>query len=119
MKIYRIIVRNKPEHGFSFDVELNADHPVYPGHFPNRAITPGVMLVSMVKDLVEEVKEVKLELVEAKNIKFLRPMYPDQKEVYIIDFSVEQEQSKYQVKATASVGEVAYFKLSATFESIS
>ena len=119
MKIYRIINRNKSELGFSFDVGLNADHPVYPGHFPNRAITPGVLLVSMVKDLVEEVKEVELELVEARNIKFLQPMHPDENEVYTVHFTVEQEENKYQVKATASVGEVAYFKLSATFESIS
>ena len=116
MKIYRIIKRIPSDTDYCFEFGLNADHPVYVGHFPDRAITPGVLLASMVQDLMEEVKEVKLQLIEAKNIKFMQPLHPDQNETYTLNFTVEEVESNYKVKAIATIGAVPYFKLSATFE---
>ena len=116
MKIYKIIQQKTSDTDYSYEFGLNADHPVYAGHFPSRAITPGVLLASMIQDLVEEVKGLKLQLTAARNIKFMEPLYPDQNEVYSLNFTVEEEKHNYKVKAIAHIGKKPYFKLSATFE---
>ena len=34
-------------------IELNASHQIFDGHFPNNPITPGVIQLQIVKELLE------------------------------------------------------------------
>ena len=59
-------------------VRLLPESPVYQGHFPGYPITPGVCLVEIALELMEEMagQAGKVRLVAAKNIKFTSPVIP-------------------------------------------
>ena len=61
-------------------VRLLPESPVYRGHFPGYPITPGVCLVEIALELMEEMagQAGKVRLVAAKNIKFTSPVLPSE-----------------------------------------
>lgn len=59
-----------------YDVRLDPEHFIYKAHFPGEPITPGVCIMQMVMELLEDAVGEKLELNTAKNIKFLRVIQP-------------------------------------------
>ena len=84
-------------------VSLNADHPIYQGHFPGNPVVPGVCQVQMVKELVEKAVNHSLTLFESDNIKFLlmiNPQVNPQLEVNILIKPISDQ----QISATASIG---------------
>ena len=58
-------------------VRLLPDSPIYQGHFPGWPITPGVCLVQIALELMEEMAgQAGHDLVAAKSIKFTSPIIP-------------------------------------------
>lgn len=69
-------------------VRLNPKHPIYQAHFPGEPITPGVCIIQIAKELLEENLQVgkdcqnektslgQYHLVAVKNVKFLAPISP-------------------------------------------
>lgn len=62
-------------------VRLLPDSPIYQGHFPGWPITPGVCLVQIALELMEEMAgqaghDGQVHLVAAKSIKFTSPIIP-------------------------------------------
>lgn len=59
-----------------FTLKLNASDVIYQAHFPGEPVTPGVCLVQMAGELLEECLGRKLQLKKAVNVKFLSPVSP-------------------------------------------
>ena len=59
-------------------IKLNAGHFIYQAHFPGEPITPGVCIVQIAKELLEETVGRKLQVVKVKNVKFLSVVTPTQ-----------------------------------------
>ncbi len=57
-------------------IKLNKDHGVYNGHFPNNPITPGVISIQIIKEILEEHLGYELFLREVINIKYISPINP-------------------------------------------
>lgn len=69
-------------------VRLNSEHPIYQAHFPGEPITPGVCIIQIAKELLEEALQGgnycendknwqgQNHLVAVKNVKFLAPISP-------------------------------------------
>jgi 3-hydroxyacyl-[acyl-carrier-protein] dehydratase len=69
-------------------VRLNSEHPIYQAHFPGEPITPGVCIIQIAKELLEEALQRgnycendknwqgQYHLVAVKNVKFLAPISP-------------------------------------------
>lgn len=57
-------------------IDLRQDHEIFSGHFPGNPVLPGVCMVQIIKELVEEVKHIPVVLKTAQNIKFLHPVNP-------------------------------------------
>ena len=71
-------IRNRQAQGtaVSFDLLLNADHPIYHAHFPGEPITPGVCVIQIAKELLEETLGRPLAVRAVKNVKFLAVISP-------------------------------------------
>ncbi|MFT3739400.1 MAG: hypothetical protein QM786_11630 [Breznakibacter sp.] len=52
-------------------VSFNQNNPVYKGHFPQVPVTPGVCQILVIKELLAGVLGTQLQLVKAREIKFL------------------------------------------------
>lgn len=66
--------------GSGVTLRLLPESPVYKGHFPGYPITPGVCLVEMALEAIEQMANQvghDVKLVAAKNIKFTSPVFPD------------------------------------------
>ena len=99
---------------WKFNISLNKSHPVYAGHFPQRAVAPGVMLTQMIKNLIEGELQQELKMTSARNIKFLNMMLPETASSVDVDIEVKREE-EILVNAIAKIKEDTYVKISACF----
>ncbi|MBR5688693.1 MAG: beta-hydroxyacyl-ACP dehydratase [Prevotella sp.] len=68
----------------AFDIALHADHVIYRAHFPGQPVTPGVCILQIIGELLEEHLHQALQLCQVKNLKFVRPLSPvDNNEVTV------------------------------------
>jgi 3-hydroxyacyl-[acyl-carrier-protein] dehydratase len=99
-------------------VSLNAEHPVFQGHFPGNPVVPGVCQVQMVKELIEKAVGMPLMLRESDNIKFLAMISPVA--VPLVELSIQLRNTNEKViSATATIGsaEKIFLKFKGKFES--
>jgi 3-hydroxyacyl-[acyl-carrier-protein] dehydratase len=75
--LYQIIRQEADgETAVSFELCLNPGCFIYKAHFPGQPITPGVCMVQMGKELLEELTGKALDIVFVKNVKFLSVLVP-------------------------------------------
>ena len=67
-----------PENSVKGLIELNAEHIIYKGHFPQMPVVPGVMQIQIIKELLEEALDKKLQMLNGNNIKFMGMIIPTQ-----------------------------------------
>lgn len=97
-------IENMETFGTELKAELviNAGHQIFEGHFPGQPVVPGVCMMEMVKEMVEQVTGKKTNLVKVQEIKFLA----------VIDPSVNNLVSaniKYAAGGDGSINVVASF----------
>jgi 3-hydroxyacyl-[acyl-carrier-protein] dehydratase len=113
------IVSQQQEEGLDvFHVRLNPEWPIYKAHFPGHPITPGVCIVQMVQELLQVLLHRELRLYQAKNVKYVSIVSPDDVLDLTVTFSKIEEQPGGSLKVQAQVanGEMLFTKLSVTFE---
>ena len=80
--LYKIISKEEDGSMVNYTIELNPSCVIYQAHFPKEPITPGVCIVQIGKELIEELLtekmsvSCKLEIVKVKNVKFLSVISP-------------------------------------------
>jgi len=57
-------------------ITLNADHQIFEGHFPGQPVVPGVCMMQMVKEVLENIVGTKTKLLKAGDMKFLAILNP-------------------------------------------
>ena len=72
----------------SYELLLNAEHTIYQAHFPNEPITPGVCILQILKELLEEHTGKQYEITKVKNVKFLSILSPA--ETPIVTFVIDK-----------------------------
>lgn len=82
--LYKIISKEEVNSIFNYTVELNPSCMIYEAHFPGEPITPGVCIVQIGKEVIEDLlleqssASRRLEIIKAKNIKFLSVISPNE-----------------------------------------
>ncbi len=77
-ELYTIKGKDVTDKGASYDVRLNPSHFIYQAHFPGEPITPGVCIVQIAKELLEDFMGKLLQIDKVKNVKFLSVLTPRQ-----------------------------------------
>ena len=72
---------------------INADHKIFEGHFPNQPVVPGVCMMQMIKEIVEEVIEKQTNLVQAAELKFLAVINPLENNLINASIKIAAEES--------------------------
>ncbi len=72
-KLYTIrrLDANQDGSGFTAEIDLDAGHPLFEGHFPGNPILPGVCTVQIIKEVLEQSIHRTLRMSKAGNIKYL------------------------------------------------
>jgi len=95
-----------------FRIKLNAAHFVFKAHFPNNPITPGVLLIQMIKELFGSLKGRKFKLNTLKNVKFSAPINPIQFPEIDCSLNFSEKENFYYVKAVIKENETIFAKVS-------
>lgn len=114
-EFFKIISLETGENNISALLEINAEHKIFEGHFPEQPVVPGVCQMQMVKEIIEQVLEKETELSSAAEMKFLAVIDPTQNN--IISVSVRYSIEEASIKATASLfkDELVHFKFKGVF----
>ncbi|MBV9962955.1 MAG: 3-hydroxyacyl-ACP dehydratase [Parafilimonas sp.] len=100
--------------------KLNAEHEIFTGHFPKQPVLPGVCMMQMVKEIVENFRNQKLQLLKADDIKFSSMIDPAQNaEVkFMLQYGLNEIQ---QINVNAKIlnnKDVVCCKMKATYKII-
>lgn len=102
---------------YTIDIELNPNHEVYKGHFPNNPIAPGVCLTQMVKETVEHITKKNLTMVTGDNLKFTAILNPVVNPHVILTLSIKtKENGNLQADSSVSAGGTNFFSIKASYK---
>lgn len=114
---FRIQAHDESESGFSYSIALNRDHFIYRAHFPGEPITPGVCIVQVATELLEEHYGFRLYLTDVVNAKFLEVINPTESNLLEYRFTkILRDADLLKVSVTVSHGECTYSKLSLKYK---
>ncbi|WP_228852841.1 hypothetical protein [Aegicerativicinus sediminis] len=100
----------------SCSISLNADHPIYQGHFPSDPITPGVVFFQALKQILEINLNKKLLMTEVKKAKFLEITRPKISDSLIFNINFRLNNGAFDVKnKTTFTNHTVLFNCNATF----
>lgn len=112
---YSVIKTIENETGYSTEVKINKDHQLYQGHFPNRPVTPGVVLMQLFKEEAERITKQKLQLQQASNVKFTAVVDPNQEENFKLHSTLDVSDGLVTLKGTAEHKNCIALKINAVY----
>ena len=115
--LYTIVSHWQDESSATFQVRLHPEWAIYKAHFPGHPITPGVCIVQMMQELLQEYAHRELNLLQAKTVKYTAIISPEETAELTVAFSKVEPlpDGGLKVQAQVSSGETLFTKLSATF----
>ena len=86
----------------SFSIQINASHEIFNVHFPKFKVTPGVVMLQIVKNVLEQELHCKLQLQQASQLKFLNVVEPDKNSELNFEVNFTSETNKTSTKILVS-----------------
>ena len=96
-------------------IHIHPEHEIFKGHFPDQPVVPGVCMVQIVKELLEQLMQKKLLFSKGHQIKFLQLLVPAKEDAIQVNISWKEEDYQYHVQADFKKNNEAVFKLSGIF----
>lgn len=98
------------------DLVINPYHEIFTGHFPGQPVLPGVCMIQIVKELVEDAVAKKLMMHIADSCKFLNMLDPTQSREIHATISYTNHHNKIQVNAVLKNNEIVLLKMQSGFK---
>ncbi len=115
---YSVIKSTQNEEEFTSIIKINKEHPLYKGHFPDRPVTPGVILMQLFKEEAERRCKCELQLVTASNVKFMAVVDPNLCDLLTLQSTISAEDGIFKLKGIAKQNDTISLKISATYLSV-
>ena len=95
---------------------INASHSIFDGHFPGQPVVPGVCMMQMVKEIVENSLSKETKLLKAHEMKFLAVIDPSRNNLInaTIKYSIAED-NDITVTATFFKDDLTHFKFKGIF----
>lgn len=116
--LYRVIETHVDEVTCEYDIELNPDCDIYRGHFPDNPITPGVVMMGIAREVMEETLGSKLRLSEVPSVKYTSVLSPLEYPVVKYNISYNIDGKVVKGKVTILSGTVIFARMSLVWETI-
>lgn len=112
---YRILAINRIGNDYKIEAELMADHPIYKGHFPQKAVVPGVCTLTIIKECLAEILARHVAFASIRECKYVSALTPQEGLRIIIALTVAEEGRVVAVVERAESGQTV-LKLKAVLE---
>ncbi|MCF4101633.1 hydroxymyristoyl-ACP dehydratase [Gillisia sp. M10.2A] len=97
-------------------LQINKEHKLYKGHFPERPVTAGVILMQLFKEEAERITGHQLQLSKANNIKFMVVVDPDVSEDFVLHSTIEIDGDRVKLKGFAKHNEAVAIKINTLYK---
>lgn len=97
------------------DITLNAAHGIFEGHFPGQPVVPGVCMLQMQREILEEALGIKLQLKESSMIKFLTMLVPTQYDAATFNMDIQESDHALLVTSTLTASDVVFLKFKGSY----
>ena len=116
--LYTIVKETAVDKHYTFDLNLDKDHKIYKGHFPGFPVTPGVIQMKIIHELVEYKTGQKFNLTRATRAKFLRPIDPTKTSGITVNIKTDKTRDGLNISAEmlSTVGKHSSYR--ALFEEV-
>lgn len=112
---YTVTELNNETNKLNAVIEINPGHEIFQGHFPGQPVVPGVCMVQIVKELMEQLTGKNLLFSKGHQLKFLQLIVPIKEEAIQVHISWNLEGAQYHTTADFKRNNEAAFKLSGIF----
>lgn len=100
----------------SAKLKLNAAHPIFEGHFPNNPVTPGVVEMEIVKEMIGLALECPVQMKAMSSCKFLAILNPNESPEIAVNISVLERDSQHiRISGSISDAEKSFMKIGAEY----
>lgn len=99
-------------------IVLDKDHLIYKGHFPGFPVTPGVIQIKMIEEIIIRYLNLNLKLQSIAQCKFLQVINPEDDNYLSTTIGYNLLDDKLKVNAVLFKKEQVAFKLQAVFSII-
>lgn len=113
---FELLETSPYEKGFISTIKLNAGHVIYKAHFPGHPLTPGVIQIQMIHELLQNHLGKKIILKSISQGKFLKIINPIATEYLTIRIQFETQEELFIVRASAESGNESFFKFNMAFQ---
>ena len=113
--IFKFLSINSTEGLIIAALEIDADHEIFNGHFPDHPVVPGACMVQVVKDVLERNLDTTLQLKIANNLKFLALIDPNITTDLQLQLNYTIEDDLVKVNGDLLFEDVVYFKFQGVF----
>lgn len=112
---YTIVSATEEDSTFVTRLKINKEHPVYDGHFPQRPVTPGVILMQLFKEEVERRLQQKLRLKSVANVKFTAVVNPNETPELTLRSEIQENSDEIKLKGIAETIDGTALKINAVY----
>jgi 3-hydroxyacyl-[acyl-carrier-protein] dehydratase len=115
---FEVVGSSVSEAGFVTTIKLNSGHLVYSGHFPGHPVTPGVIQLQIVHELLENHFCKNLKLLALLHCKFLKILNPNETSQVVVYIEFNRRDELVNIKARGENGKATFFKIDSTYQFI-
>jgi len=112
---YHIAEMRTEDNGIKATITFNRAHSIFEGHFPGNPVVPGVCMILIIRELLEQSENINAGLFNGDNIKFLQMINPDVVARVDADIHFTREDNSYIIDASLFLDQVTYFKFKGSF----
>ncbi len=114
--LYSIQSLATEEGAINAQLALDPEHPIFAGHFPGNPVTPGVVQVEMVQEILSVTLDKEVSLKSMANCKFLAVLNPNVHSSIGLKITTSTtEENTLRVSAQLFAEEVVFTKIQAEF----
>ncbi len=96
-------------------LSINADSPIFKGHFPGQPVVPGACMLQIVKEVLGSALDQSLQLKKGDNLKFIGMIEPGQTNAIVLEIGYKLVADRISVNAKLVDGDRVCFKFQGTF----
>ena len=115
---FEVLENSATEESFVTTIKLNPDHVVYSGHFPGHPVTPGVVQLQIVHELLEKFFFKNLKLITLHQCKFLKILNPNETSRIVVNIEFNRTDELLNIKARGENSTTIFFKIDSTYQFI-
>jgi len=115
-ELYKITSFSSNDTDVLVTIHINKEHEIFKGHFPNNPVMPGVCMIQIIKELVQQVLNVELFMEKSSNIKFMALINPEVNPILDFELKIIKEDGLIKVKNSTKFDDTLALKFNGTYK---